>query len=240
MLLMPVNSDILVVSGGSILLYSSERKKILCGWLLERRPHSFSSTLKMQKFLFFYETMSKAQKDNYEFRKLRGYVNGPVFSDVFGDRFHNYDRFTYEVRETYTKNSESVNEERAAFAAFIVEILNEKELSELTHKFNIWNAKERDINCTGNKNVSLCEEDFSLEDTNLLLSLKKMYSQEYIESIEVKSFDDKNFIISKTDLDRLRKMNNEIENIFISLSNSNELQNPVYISLSDQGVILVD
>ncbi|MDR1531644.1 MAG: hypothetical protein LBS62_05585, partial [Clostridiales bacterium] len=65
---------------------SSERKQALVGWFYNNA--GFSTNIRLQKFLFFYECFSKIDGDTYELEDLKGYKNGPVFSGVFGDIKH--------------------------------------------------------------------------------------------------------------------------------------------------------
>lgn len=217
-------------------MYSSIRKRALSGWLKKYHEKEFFLPLKLQKFLFFYEALSKIEKDVVEFNKLKGYINGPVFSDVYGDYFHRRDDFINEVENDYNDNIKSVNNARAKFAGFLISILNEDELSNFTHEFNIWKAKENDIK-SGVRDVSLYEKDFNEKDAELLTSMKNMYPIDYIDSVKVIEISGKSFILNKEDIP---KLTDESEYVFISLANESSLQNPVYISISDDGVVLVD
>ena len=217
-------------------MYSSIRKRALSGWLKKYHEKEFFLPLKLQKFLFFYEALSKIEKDVVEFNKLKGYINGPVFSDVYGDYFHRRDDFINEVENDYNDNIKSVNNARAKFAGFLISILNEDELSNFTHEFNIWKAKENDIK-SGVRDVSLYEKDFNEKDAELLTSMKNMYPIDYIDSVKVIEISGKSFILNKEDIP---KLTDESEYVFISLANESSLQNPVYISISDDGAVLVD
>jgi hypothetical protein len=217
-------------------LNSSIRKKALSGWLKKYHEKEFLLPLKLQKFLFFYEALSKIENDVSEFKKLKGYINGPVFSDVYGDYTYERDDFYKEVKKVYNENAKSINTDRAKLAGFLVSILNDNELSKFTHEFNIWKAKEKDITPLM-KNVSLNKKDFNKKDAELLGSMKNMYPTDYIDSVEVYEISGKSFILNKKDIS---KLNNESKYIFISLANESSLQNPVYISISDDGVVLVD
>ena len=67
------------------MINSDDRKLELSGWLMENDEDSYNDPLKLQKFLFFYESFSKANGKPADFDYLRGYKNGPVFSSVYGD-----------------------------------------------------------------------------------------------------------------------------------------------------------
>jgi len=217
-------------------MYSSDRKKALSGWLLKYHEKEFLSPLKFQKFLFFYEALSKTEKDISEFKKLKGYINGPVFSDVYGDYTYETVDFIKDAKRIYKENPKSVNEKRAEFAGFFVSILNEEELSSFTHEFNIWKVKEDDIK-SHVPEVPLFKKDFNVNDAELLTSMKEMYPSDYINSVRVIEIFGKSFILNKDDIS---KLTDKSKYVFISLANESSLQNPVYVSISDDGVVLVD
>ena len=218
------------------MLNSGIRKKALSGWLKKHYDTEFSSSLKLQKYLFFYETISKIENDVSDFSHLRGYSNGPVFSEVYGDYTYRKNEFYFAVEEDIERWPEFVNEERAKFAGFLVSILNEKDLSEITHELNIWKSREEDIT-HGLKNVSLDPEDLNEDDRDILFELRRMYPAEYIDSVRVITVGQKNFVIRK---DEVQKLSDEAQRVFISLADEESLQNPVYVSVSDEGVVLVD
>lgn len=219
------------------MLNSGLRKRALSGWLQKYQSEEYSSSLKLQKFLFLYESYSKIEGDqSADFHSLKGYVNGPVFSDVYGDYTHRKEEFNLSLEEAYELKSDIIDNDRAKFSGFLVKILNENELSDLTHELNIWKAKKREIDA-GLKHIPLYETDFNNDDIELLVSLREMYSTQYIDSVEIINIGNKSFIINKSDVSRLTT---EQESIFINLANDETLENPVYITISDDGVVLVD
>jgi len=217
-------------------LNSSSRKRILCGWLRNNHEREFNSPLKLQKFLFFYELYSKIENDIYELRSLKGYIHGPVFSDVYGDYTYEYLDFAANALDQFRMYSSDVNEDRAELSCFLVRVHTEMELSKLTHGFNIWNSKEDEIN-RGKLQVPLYEEFLSENDIQKLLFFKEIYTPDFINSTEVLNVDSKNFLIPKKDLNRLTSEHIEV---IEKLSYNKELTNPVYLSIDEDGVILVD
>jgi len=218
------------------LLYSGERKRALSGWLKKNHEEEFFSSLKLQKFLFFYEALTKVEGEQSDFSSLKGYINGPVFSDIYGDYTYRKDEFSNDVETTYLEKTDIVNENRAKFSGFLVKILNENELSEITHELNIWKSKIGDIE-RGVRQIPLSENDFTEDDADLLVSLRDMYSSDYIDSVRVIQISGKSFVINKTDIE---KLTDDQEKVFISLANEDSLENPVYVSVSEDGVVLVD
>lgn len=218
------------------MLTSNNRKKALSGWLKENYTAGFYSPLKLQKFLFFYESLCKVDGIESDFSYLKGYENGPVFSDVYGDYYYRKDNFLIEVQQSYDNNRELINDENAIFSRFLVNIMTEEELSDLTHEFNIWKSKEQQIR-SGQRHVSLDEQDLNRQDSELLKTLRDMYSPEYIESVYVLEFFGKSFIINKSDLPNLTE---DQKDALIKLSTNESLDNPVYVTLSEDGVVIVD
>ena len=211
---------------------SNRHKLELSSWLLKNQSEEFSSSLKLQKFIFFYEAFTKLENQEADFGYLRAYINGPVFSDVFGDYTYRKEFLTSSISEI--NSYESLNLDRAKMAGFIVKILNEEELSKLTHEFNIWKVQEPLIGRISN--ISMREEDFSLEDFQLLKSLQEMYPVEMYDEVEVLPIGDKNFVISKEDIEKLSE---EQRNVFINLAEQ-DLHNPVFVTMSEDGVLLID
>lgn len=212
---------------------SNSRRLELSNWLYTNQIEEFSSSLKLQKFIFFYESFTKLADEEANFSFLRAYANGPVFSDLYGD-------YTYRKEELvsyleFMQPPSTINENRAKLAGFLVKILNEKELSDLTHEFNAWKAKENNIGTF--LNVSMHESDFVHSDLELLTTLQEMYPVEFIDQVNVISIADKNFLVSKNDAINLRE---EQKNILINLADNENIHNPVYVSVDEDGVLLVD
>lgn len=223
-------------------MLSTIRRKVLSGWLKKNQPKEFRSKLKLQKFLFFYEALSKIEGDKYDFGSLKGYSNGPVFSDVYGDYKHRTDDFVTVVQEAYELFLDGmiklkINEDRAKLVGFLVKILSEQELSDLSHEFNIWKCNEEDIK-RGERHLSLNETDFNLADVRLMRQLRDMYNVEYIDSVEVHWFADTCFIISKEE-SQLMTPEHETALVNTVLENEGEIMSPAYLTLED-GVLVID
>ncbi len=81
-------------------------------------------------------------------------------------------------------------------------ILSEKELSELTHKLNLWKAKEDRI-MRGEKQVDLSESDFNDEDAKIMELLDEMYPTSLIDNSHIIEIDNHYFIFRKQDAEQL-------------------------------------
>ena len=218
------------------MLHSNKRKLTLSGWLKEVNEEIYNSSLKLQKFLFFYEICSKVEKDDYDLTSLRGYKNGPVFSTVYGDYTKERDSFDSVSKSFYTENSNLINNDRANQCLFIVNSLSEKELYELTHEFNIWKAKEKRI-LSEERQVSLSENDFNKDDEELLCTLKSMYPSSLVEKSKILKIDKKNFVFSNEDY---KKITVQHLDTLLMLSDKTELHNPVFVSIDPEGCLEVD
>lgn len=214
---------------------SNERKVELSSWLKLNQPSEFSDNLKLQKFLFFYEVLSKIENEEADFSYLRAYPNGPVFSNVYGDYVYQSLAFITRLDEFVDKPINEVNEERAKFAGFLVKILNEKELSDLTHELDAWKIHEPQIE-NGERNIDIHESDFTEDDFNLLQTLKEMYPIELIDNSVVISIMDKNFVLPTEDFYALT---DEQRKVFLTLVDE-DLNNPIYVNLTEEGVLLID
>jgi hypothetical protein len=214
---------------------SSKRKLTLSGWLLDHSRPEFDRSLKLQKFLFFYEALSKLEGDDFEFAGLKGYVNGPVFSAVWGDYTKERMDFVDASSREYVLNHSLVNARRAKTAAFIVTVFTETELSEITHAMNIWASKKDRIG--KEDNVELFESDFNESDAAFLDGLAKAFPSDLTEQSEVVSVGEKNFVFPSTDAANLLP---EHFDVLAQLSDEDGLNNPVYASFDDEGALVID
>lgn len=218
------------------MVHSNKRKLQLSGWLMENGQEEYSSALKFQKFLFFYEAFTKIDGETPDWNSLKGYRNGPVFGTVLGDYTHERSAFDAAARKEYEASPEQINEIRAIKSKFITEIMSEKELSDLTHKLNIWMAKKNRITA-GEQQVELCESDLNESDESILRTLEQMYSLEFIKNSHIIKMDTHYFLFSKDDIP---KITGEHYDTLSVLANSGELSNPIYVEIDDEGRLLVD
>ncbi len=218
------------------MIYSNERKLCLSGWFKENSEKSYSKSLKLQKFLLLYEAFAKTSGEKTDFSHLRGYKKGPVFSNVWGDYTKERTAFDAAAMKTYEAKKDSVNETRAKKCGFIVETMTEEELSELTHKMNLWNSKKARI-MSGEYNVNLDEKDFNEDDKKMIQLLDSMYPIEMIENSIVVDLDKNYFVFSKEDSVKLTE---EHFDTLMLLSERETLHNPVYVDIDSEGRLLID
>ncbi len=140
------------------------------------------------------------------------------------------------AEQTYNKNTESINAQRAEKCAFIVGTMTEKELSDLTHQMNLWKSKENRI-MSGEYQVDLDESDFNSHDEKLIDTLDKMYPTDMIENSAIVNLDKNYFVFSKSDSELLTEKH---FNVLLTLAENEELHNPVFVDIDKEGRLLVD
>ena len=231
-----MNDENLVVEVKAM-VYSNARKLTLSAWLKKHREAEYKIPLKLQKFLFFYEAFSKvAGDDNADFDHLRGYKNGPVFSNVFGDYTKERGAFERKADACYELFGKKINSTIALQCGFMVATLSEQELSAITHEMNIWKSQEKFIN-QGCYQVSLSESDFNEHDYDMIRMLGEMYPVEMIKASEVMRVGNSYFVLNKADLTRLTE---EHLDVLMSLTDNAELHNPVFVTIDEEGCLLID
>ena len=216
-----------------IMIHSDRHKKLLCGWVQDNCPEIFNSSLRLQKFLFFYECFSKIKGLSYSFSHLRGYEKGPVFSDVYGDYTKEHEDFKGEImRILWSIKPEELNHEILTQSAFLCSTVTEETLSALTHKMNIWKAKENEIR-SGEKQVSLNEKDFSKEDKDLINQLWRLCPIKDMKEVYIINEKDKYFVFKAEEKNLLT---NEHRNALKELVEKcpDELYNPVYVEIDKE------
>lgn len=221
------------------MIYSEERKLVLSGWLKNNDITSYSTSLKLQKFIFFYECACKIQNKEYSFKSLRGYKNGPVFSAVWGDYSKDRIEFNKEADEKYEKKSrEIIDPNIAKKVDFFIKTNNEKELSDITHAMNIWKSKEGRI-FSNETQVPLDDDDFNSDDENLVKNILSIYPLDMIDNSEVIQSSDTIFILSKEDRKNLTP--DQMDTLH-ELANEGSLENPVFVSIDSEkkGHLLID
>lgn len=218
------------------MIYSNNRKLCLSGWLKHNSVKEYDTPLKLQKFLLLYEAFSKTAGEKVDFSHLKGYKKGPVFSHVWGDYTKERNAFDHAAEECYENKRENIDEIRAKKCAFIVASLSERELSDLTHKMNIWKIKENRI-MQGEYQVELNENDFNEDDFKLINLLNQMYPIEMIDNSEIIEFDNHYFVFTREDRQKLTEQHMDTLSI---LAENEPLYNPIYVEIDSEGRLVVD
>lgn len=218
------------------MLNSSKRKQALAGWLKTKDAQEFADPLKLQKFLFFYETVSKIENVTYDLTKLKGYAAGPVFSDVYGDYRYNKELFNQAIILTLEENEVVINEDIATFCLFLVQTQTSEALSELTHELDIWKSQQ-DMIEWGEYQVSLHESSLSATDIEFIKSIRSAYPRSYIDAVKIIKLNHKRFVVNREDYQNLTPTHYDT---LQKLDQVNELVNPVYVEIDENGGLIVD
>lgn len=105
----------------------------------------------------------------------------------------------------------------------------------MTHKLNLWKSKEARI-MQGERQVDLCESDFSDEDAGIMRLLEKMYPISLIDNSHIIEIDSHYFVFSKRDAGRLTEQHFDT---LSALADNEQLINPVYVELDEEGLSLI-
>lgn len=227
-------STLIITKGVGTNMISNIHRQKLAAWFLNKNNSQFYSQLKLQKFLFFYETFSKSEYGTSDFTSLKAYKNGPVYSDVYGDFTYRQQDFVKVLSELGT-NTDGIDENIAEYVHFIVSILNEEELSDLTHELNMWKVHKENIE-QGVLHLSMSESDFNYNDSLFIKELMSMYSDLNISELEIYTVNTTNFVIEKSLKERLTK---EQESVLFTIADHG-LNNPVFVTVSEDGVLEID
>lgn len=220
------------------MLNTNIEKLVLLQWFFRNNDRAFRDALKVQKFLFFYEIFSKIQDKTYSLEWLTVYENGPVFTPTIGDYRYQYDDLVAKLSGADLADHNFVLDITTARKAnFLVSIMNKADLSELTHQFDIW-KKKSGLLAQGMQQIRADENDFSEADWKLAELLFNAYSIDLIESSNILYLDPLKFVIKKDDERRLTDSHREtLDEIAM---NPDGLENPVFVSLAEDGVLEID
>ncbi|OSP86019.1 hypothetical protein B9W73_12595 [Lactococcus lactis] len=201
-------------------------------WLNKKKNMQSLTHLQVQKFLYFYEMFQKASGKEYDFDSLKAYANGPVFGKVYGDIAYREP----EVLEAIDKVEDiEIDEKSAEEALFTINSMTDTELSSLTHLFDMWNSKSDRINA-GEHHIPIRESDITERDIDLVKTIIPSYpiDNPNYHTIVIQN---KRFIVSEQDFKNLTDIHYGTLEL---LSNEEELINPVYLSIEEDGGLLVD
>lgn len=214
------------------MLNSSKDKINKIAWLNQRKRIYSLPRLKIQKFLYFYEMFQKISGNTYDISNLKAYRNGPVFSQIYGDI--NY-REQEIINEMESIEFPEVNVDNAERALFVIDSMDETELSEFTHIFDMWSNKKERIG-RGEKQIPITEDDITEKDISLLKQIAPEYPLDN-PGYHIIVINSKRFVVSETDYKKLSDIHYDT---LEQLSNEDSLFNPVYVSIEDDGGLLVD
>lgn len=140
------------------------------------------------------------------------------------------------AEKTYQEKIEKINIERASRSAFTVSTLSEAELSTLIQKLNIWKTKEKVI-MQEKRFVSLSETDLDSADEEILRALELTVPAENITNFKIINKVNYYFVLQKRDF--LRLTENHFR-VLSTLAEQEDLHNPVYVRLDENGALVFD
>ncbi len=204
------------------LIFSDDLKSQL-KWLEENKnPSDNISGIKQQKFLLFYNLFLKVNKKGGNFNGLCAWKGGPVYTQVHAAVKHHY---TIKEIISSIKTQTNIDTTLAIIAKFIVEILSDEEVSEITHEFDFWKTVPNNY-----QNNEIKEEYISLEDEVRIKKILNTYDIDFIINHRVYKTKNATFLIHKNDYElvttnfkkKLEKIRND-KPIKIDLENKDQI-----------------
>lgn len=220
------------------MLYSKINRLYQAAWLFNKDRREFYHVLKLVKFVFFYEVFSTIKGLETASLDFKIYEQGPVDTRLRGDfefRSAEFMNKIYEIKDSIT----SIDTEIAKKAYWTVNTLNKHEVSDLTHKFDYWKKGVPKNKVWANTNIDGNPFDLSDSDKELARILFDMADIDVIDNSNVIHFNGKHFVLNNNDFEKLTEKQQEtLEEI--SELDDDSLQNPIYVSLEDDGGIIID
>ncbi|MFV0288300.1 MAG: hypothetical protein ACK5HR_02435 [Mycoplasmatales bacterium] len=155
------------------------------------------SGIKQQKFLLFYNLFLKAKFQKANFIGLCAWNNGPVYT-----QFHAAVKHYYTIEEIISsiKTPTTLDESLAKIAKFVIELLTDEEVSELTHKFDFWQIIDNNYE---NNEINL--EKLSKNDERQIKKILQAYNIEFINQHKVYKTGKATFLINKNEYEFVLK-----------------------------------
>lgn len=213
-------------------IFSSESTLEKIAWLNEKEKIETFSNLQLQKFLFFYEMLQYSDNKQYDFASLKAYENGPVFSKFYGDITYNKNEVLNRIA-VIPNNQRVIDSENADISYYIISSLNDKELSDLTHQFNIWRVHKRDLEI-GKKQIPMSEQNITNDDLDILTLIKSSVPDYDYEVLKIGG---KRFIVNK---EQIANFSDSHLELLDRLSRDDDLLNPVFVELDEFGRLIID
>ncbi len=129
------------------------------------------SGIKQQKFLLFYNLFLSNSNKKGNFVGLCAWENGPVYTQVHAAVKHHY---TIGEIIKSIKKPIIIDEVLANISKFIVEVLSDEEVSEITHEFDFWKT------IINKEDTSITEERITKEDKEKINKIMNSYDLEFI------------------------------------------------------------
>lgn len=218
------------------MIHSNDRKLCLSGWLQEHENGLYNSSLRLQKFLFFYEVFCKVDGLDYDFDRLKGYRNGPVFSSVYGDYRNDRKDFDAASLNVFHEKGSLVQDKLSKKASFLLKALNDEDIIAVTHNYDMWKTQQTNIEA-GIYQVPMLDKDFSDHDVQITKRLMQMFPEKMIDNSIIYSIRNRRYLFRREDY---AKLTSEHLEDLAEVADNPDLENPVYVTFDWEGRLLLD
>ncbi len=185
----------------------SEDLKCELKWLEENKNigEEKISGIKQQKFLLFYNLFLEILQEKGNFEGLCAWENGPVYTQVHAAVKHHY---TIGEIIKSIKKPIIIDEVLANISKFIVELLSDEEVSDITHEFDFWKT------VVNNETTNISIDDITKEDISKINKIMNTYDVEFILNHKVYRAKDCVFFIENDKYEFvLENMTDELDRI---------------------------
>lgn len=176
-----------------------------------------ASGIKQQKFLLLYNLFKEIKYKKGNFTSLQAWDNGPVYTQVYSAIKYHY---TYKELLDTIKIPYTIDEKLAYVSKFIVEILSDEEVSELTHEFNFWKKSVDSLN------QAIEIKNISISDLKKIDNILNLYNLDFILEHKVIRINSKIFLVKYQDYALLiDRYINQLNNLAVTEPTVIELNN---------------
>lgn len=191
--------------------YSNQRKLALCGWLKTNLPEKYASQMYTQMFLFLYETLCMANDIDSDFKDLKLCKTGPVFSEIWTERYNNEQEFNKNAIKALNSYAH-INTDLIKISAAIISTITLKELNDML--------------------IAKLNGGFSA-----IQSLQILYEPSFLDENTIIEIGDNRFVFSKEDI---RKFTPDMYVTLCELSDREAFENPIYTEIDENGTLIID
>lgn len=211
----------------------SSHKKLSTWYLKNCRGLKNFETSKLQYFIFLYEAFSKQKKGEADFSSFKVYKSGPIFADIYNSLIYDLEGFISEIARI--SDLECISKDIAKVAMRITSMLSESDLFSLVKYLDFWAEMESRF-AESYLEIDMESLELTVGDLNLINELWSMYADDYYDDLEVIKIRNTYYVIKKNEVGSL---NSEHRKILLRLADNN-IPNPVYVNINEEGVLEID
>lgn len=156
-------------------------------WFQENKTEK-TSGIKEQKFLLFYNMFCLINQKEYNFTSLKAWKNGPVYTQVHSAVKHHY---TYQELFENLDENDTIDQNIAHVTKFIVDLMSNEEISEVTHTFDFWK------NVVNKDEPNIQKDDISINDQIKLKKIFELYDLNFILGHKIITTENSTIIVKK-------------------------------------------